>query len=221
MIEAQGLNKSFGTTDGRVEVLRGIDLRIERGERVGVVGTSGAGKTTLMHILGALDRPTSGTVRFDGEDIFALKGSSLDAFRNRTVGFVFQFHQLLPEFTALENVMMPALVARKSFREAIPMATKLLGEVGLGHRLKHKPGQLSGGEQQRVAIARALVMSPRVLLADEPTGNLDSGTSGEIFRLLDEIHQSRELTMVVVTHSETLAGRLDRVLHMTDGRLAS
>jgi len=221
VIEAQGLNKSFGTTDGRVEVLRGIDLRIERGERVGVVGTSGAGKTTLMHILGALDRPTSGTVRFDGEDIFALKGSSLDAFRNRTVGFVFQFHQLLPEFTALENVMMPALVARKSFREAIPMATKLLGEVGLGHRLKHKPGQLSGGEQQRVAIARALVMSPRVLLADEPTGNLDSGTSGEIFRLLDEIHQSRELTMVVVTHSETLAGRLDRVLHMTDGRLAS
>ena len=221
MIEAQGLNKSFGTTDGRVEVLRGIDLRIERGERVGVVGTSGAGKTTLMHILGALDRPTSGTVRFDGEDIFALKGASLDAFRNRTVGFVFQFHQLLPEFTALENVMMPALVARKSFREAIPMATKLLGEVGLGHRLKHKPGQLSGGEQQRVAIARALVMSPRVLLADEPTGNLDSGTSGEIFRLLDEIHQSRELTMVVVTHSETLAGRLDRVLHMVDGRLAS
>lgn len=221
MIEAQGLNKSFGTTDGRVEVLRGIDLRIERGERVGVVGTSGAGKTTLMHILGALDRPTSGTVRFDGEDIFALRGPSLDAFRNRTVGFVFQFHQLLPEFTALENVMMPALVARKSFREAIPMATKLLGEVGLGHRLKHKPGQLSGGEQQRVAIARALVMSPRVLLADEPTGNLDSGTSGEIFRLLDEIHQSRELTMVVVTHSATLAGRLDRVLHMTDGRLAS
>ncbi len=221
MIEAQGLNKSFGTTDGRVEVLRGIDLRIERGERVGVVGTSGAGKTTLMHILGALDRPTSGTVRFDGEDIFALKGAPLDGFRNRTVGFVFQFHQLLPEFSALENVMMPALVARKSFREAIPMATKLLGEVGLGHRLKHKPGQLSGGEQQRVAIARALVMSPRVLLADEPTGNLDSGTSGEIFRLLDEIHQSRELTMVVVTHSETLAGRLDRVLHMVDGRLAS
>ncbi|WP_432818733.1 ABC transporter ATP-binding protein [Trichloromonas sp.] len=221
MIEAQGLNKSFGTSDGRVDVLRGIDLRIERGERVGVVGTSGAGKTTLMHILGALDRPTSGTVRFDGEDIFALKGAALDAFRNRTVGFVFQFHQLLPEFTALENVMMPALVARKSFREAIPMAAKLLGEVGLGHRLKHKPGQLSGGEQQRVAIARALVMSPRVLLADEPTGNLDSGTSAEIYRLLDEIHQSRELTMVVVTHSERLAGRLDRVLRMVDGRLAA
>jgi len=221
VIEAQGLNKSFGTSDGRVDVLRGIDLRIERGERVGVVGTSGAGKTTLMHILGALDRPTSGTVRFDGEDIFALKGAALDAFRNRTVGFVFQFHQLLPEFTALENVMMPALVARKSFREAIPMAAKLLGEVGLGHRLKHKPGQLSGGEQQRVAIARALVMSPRVLLADEPTGNLDSGTSAEIYRLLDEIHQSRELTMVVVTHSERLAGRLDRVLRMVDGRLAA
>jgi len=220
VIEARGLTKSFGTTDGRVEVLRGIDLTIGRGERVGVVGSSGAGKTTLMHILGALDRPTAGSVRFDGNDIFSLKGADLDGFRNRTVGFVFQFHQLLPEFSALENVMMPALVARKSFREALPMATELLREVGLAHRLKHKPGQLSGGEQQRVAIARALVMSPRVLLADEPTGNLDSGTSQDLYRLLDEIHSSRELTMVVVTHSEALAGRLDRVVRMVDGRLA-
>ncbi|OHB25968.1 MAG: ABC transporter ATP-binding protein [Desulfuromonadaceae bacterium GWC2_58_13] len=213
--------KNFGTSDGRVDVLRGIDLDIGRGERVGVVGTSGAGKTTLMHVLGGLDRPTGGTVRFDGTDIFTLKGAALDGFRNRTIGFVFQFHQLLPEFSALENVMMPALVARKSFREAIPMATELLEEVGLGHRIKHKPGQLSGGEQQRVAIARALVLSPRVLLADEPTGNLDSGTSGEIYRLLEQIHSTRELTMVIVTHSEALASRLDRVVLMVDGKVLS
>ena len=221
MIEARGLMKNFGTSDGRVDVLRGIDLDIGRGERVGVVGTSGAGKTTLMHVLGGLDRPTGGTVRFDGTDIFTLKGAALDGFRNRTIGFVFQFHQLLPEFSALENVMMPALVARKSFREAIPMATELLEEVGLGHRIKHKPGQLSGGEQQRVAIARALVLSPRVLLADEPTGNLDSGTSGEIYRLLEQIHSTRELTMVIVTHSEALASRLDRVVLMVDGKVLS
>ncbi|MEJ2201038.1 MAG: ABC transporter ATP-binding protein [Desulfuromonadaceae bacterium] len=163
MIETQALCKSFGTTDGRVEVLRNIDLCIGRGERVAVVGASGAGKTTLMHILGGLDHPTSGTVRFDGMDVYALKSADLDAFRNQTVGFVFQFHQLLPEFSALENVMMPALIARKSRREASPLAADLLAEVGLGHRLKHKPGQLSGGEQQRVAIARALVLSPRVL----------------------------------------------------------
>jgi len=221
VIEARGLMKNFGTSDGRVDVLRGIDLDIGRGERVGVVGTSGAGKTTLMHVLGGLDRPTGGTVRFDGTDIFTLKGAALDGFRNRTIGFVFQFHQLLPEFSALENVMMPALVARKSFREAIPMATELLEEVGLGHRIKHKPGQLSGGEQQRVAIARALVLSPRVLLADEPTGNLDSGTSGEIYRLLEQIHSTRELTMVIVTHSEALASRLDRVVLMVDGKVLS
>lgn len=219
MIEARGLTKSFGTTDGRVEVLRGIDLVIGDGERVAVVGTSGAGKTTLMHVLGALDRPTAGTVHFDGADIFTLKGAALDAFRNRTIGFVFQFHQLLPEFTALENVMMPALVARRSFREAAGMAAGLLAEVGLAHRLKHKPGQLSGGEQQRVAIARALVLSPQVLLADEPTGNLDSGTSEDIYRLLDQIHAARRLTMVIVTHNETHAARLDRILRIADGRL--
>jgi lipoprotein-releasing system ATP-binding protein len=221
VIEVRGLSKSFGTSDGRVDVLRNIDLDIGRGERVGVVGSSGTGKTTLMHILGGLDRPTRGTVRFDGTDIFTLKGAALDGFRNRTVGFVFQFHHLLPEFTALENVMMPALVSRKSTREATPMAAGLLEEVGLSHRLKHKPGQLSGGEQQRVAIARALILSPRVLLADEPTGNLDSGTSAEIYRLLEQIHDSRELTMIIVTHSESLAARLDRVVHMVDGMVAS
>ncbi len=219
MIEVKGITKSFTDGNRKVEVLRGVDLSIPVGQRVAVVGASGAGKTTLMHILGGLERPSSGAVRFEGADIFGLKGGALDAFRNRTVGFVFQFHQLLPEFTALENVMMPALIARRPRREAAEAAGALLTEVGLGHRLDHKPGQLSGGEQQRVAIARALVQSPRLLLADEPTGNLDSRTSEEIFRLIDELHQSRGLTMVIVTHNEVLAGRLDRVVRMEDGLL--
>ncbi len=219
LIQARGLTKGFITAGGRVEVLRGLDLDVARGERVAVVGASGAGKTTLMHILGALDHPTAGTIRFDGADLFALQGPPLDAFRNRTVGFVFQFHHLLPEFTALENVSMPALIARRAKGEARQMAETLLREVGLGHRLDHKPGQLSGGEQQRVAIARALVMEPRLLLADEPTGNLDSHTSDEIYRLLDDLHRRHGLTMVVVTHSETLAGRLDRIIRMQDGLL--
>jgi lipoprotein-releasing system ATP-binding protein len=219
MIEVANLSKSFGAGPGRVDVLRHIELRIDRGERVAVVGASGAGKTTLMHILGGLDHPSEGGVFFEGKDIFSLKGPALDAFRNRTVGFVFQFHQLLPEFTALENTMMPALVARKGQREAAAMAKELLGEVGLGHRLTHKPGELSGGEQQRVAIARALIMSPRLLLADEPTGNLDSRTSDGIYRLLHQLHETRGLTMVIVTHSEVLASRLDRIIHMEDGRI--
>ncbi len=217
MIEVTKVQKWFQTPRGRVDVLRGIDLSIPSGERLAVVGASGAGKTTLMHILGVLDHPSSGQVLFDGDDIFALKGRALDQFRNRKVGFIFQFHQLLPEFTALENVMMPALVARKSRQEASVMAEKLLIEVGLETRLGHKPGELSGGEQQRVAIARSLVLAPRLLLADEPTGNLDSGTTEEIYRLLDHLHRTHGLTMVIVTHSEALAGRLDRVVHMRDG----
>jgi lipoprotein-releasing system ATP-binding protein len=219
MIEVQGVQKKFNTPHGVVEVLKGVDLTIEAGERVAILGSSGAGKTTLMHILGALDRPSRGEVYFEGENIFALRGAALDDFRNRRVGFVFQFHQLLPEFNALENVMMPALVARLSRRQAGAQAEKLLNEVGLGHRLLHKPGELSGGEQQRVAIARALMQMPRLLLADEPTGNLDSGTSDEIYRLLARLHQERGLTMVVVTHSQTLAQRMDRMIFMEDGRL--
>ncbi|MGE4578821.1 MAG: ABC transporter ATP-binding protein [Desulfuromonadales bacterium] len=219
LIQVDGLQKSFQTASGRVDVLRGIDLRIHRGERVAIVGSSGAGKTTFMHILGGLDQPTAGRVAVEGRDVFSLKGGDLDAFRNQTAGFVFQFHQLLPEFTALENVMMPALIARRSKAEARTLAAGLLEEVGLSHRLTHKPGQLSGGEQQRVAIARALVMGPRLLLADEPTGNLDSGTSDEIYRLLNHLHQTRGLTMIIVTHSEPLASRLDRVVCMEDGRI--
>jgi len=221
MIEIVGVGKSFQQGASRIEVLHDIDLHIAARERIAIVGASGAGKTTLMHILGGLDHPTAGTVRFDGDDIFSLKGKALDAFRNRSIGFVFQFHQLLPEFTALENVMMPALVSRLSQSEAMERAKELLEAVGLGHRLRHKPGELSGGEQQRTAIARALVMHPRLLLADEPTGNLDSGTSAEIFQLLDRLHRERGLTMVVVTHSEALAGRLDRVVTIVDGRLVA
>lgn len=219
MIEVRNLCKSFGNGPGRVEVLREIDLHVQRGERVAVVGVSGAGKTTLMHILGALDRPTSGEVFFAGREVRSLRGPALDAFRNRTIGFVFQFHQLLPEFTALENVMMPALIAGRPFTEAREKGALILGEVGLSHRLSHKPGQLSGGEQQRVAIARALVQEPSVLLADEPTGNLDSATSEEIFLLLERLHRDRGLTMIIVTHSEQLAGRLDRIVRIEDGRI--
>lgn len=220
MIKIAGVNKSFVSGPGRVDVLHDINLVIGRGERVAIVGPSGAGKTTLMHILGGLDRPTSGTVHFSGEEIFSFKGQALDQFRNRTIGFVFQFNQLLPEFTALENVMMPAFIARIPKEETLVRATTLLNEVGLGHRLHHKPGELSGGEQQRTAIARALIMNPPLLLADEPSGNLDSATSAEILALLDGLHQARNLTMVIVTHSESLARGLDRIVRVVDGRIA-
>ena len=220
MIEVSGLCKEFTTPGGIIEVLRGINLKIRVGERVAVVGTSGAGKTTLMHILGGLDHPTSGEVLFEGDSLFALHGAALDAFRNRTVGFIFQFHQLLPEFTALENVMMPLLIGGIGRAEALRKATAILQEVGLGQRLTHKPGALSGGEQQRVAIARALVREPRLLLADEPTGNLDSRISDEILFLLNRMHQARGLTMIIVTHNTPLANSLDRTLQIEDGVLA-
>jgi lipoprotein-releasing system ATP-binding protein len=219
MIAVNGLNKRFTTDQGVVEVLRSIDLEVRAGERIAIVGASGAGKSTFMHLLGGLDRPSEGSVRFEGEEVFAYPSARLDAFRNRTVGFVFQFHQLLPEFTALENVMMPARIARLPVNEARARAEHLLQAVGLSHRLGHKPGQLSGGEQQRVAIARALVMNPRLLLADEPTGNLDSATSAEILALLDRLHAEYNLTLIVVTHSEMLAARMDRVIRMADGRI--
>ncbi len=219
MIAVRDLNKIFHTGQGTVEVLKGINLDIREGERVAIVGASGAGKTTFMHLLGGLDRPTSGKVLFHGQEIYRFSSRELDAFRNRSVGFVFQFHQLLPEFTALENVMMPALINRLSRDEAIRRAQQMLEAVGLGHRTTHKPGQLSGGEQQRVAIARALVMAPRLLLADEPTGNLDSGTSEEILRLLDRLHAEHNLTMAVVTHSRQVAEKMDRTLQMVDGRV--
>jgi lipoprotein-releasing system ATP-binding protein len=220
LIEIRKLQKKFSTSGGEITVLHGINLSIVAGERVAVVGASGAGKTTLMHILGGLDQPSDGEILFEGQSLFALHGAALDNFRNRTVGFVFQFHQLLPEFTALENVMMPLLIGGISRLEAQETAKELLEEVGLGHRLTHKPGALSGGEQQRVAIARALVRKPRLLLADEPTGNLDSGTSEEIMSLLNRMHKSRGLTMIIVTHNQELAASLDRILQIEDGCLA-
>jgi len=219
LIEVSGLGKKFTTPGGIIEVLRDINLKINAGERIAVVGTSGAGKTTLMHILGGLDHPTTGAVLFEGSSLFALRGADLDNFRNRTVGFVFQFHQLLPEFTALENVMMPLLIGGVARKTAVQKATEILAEVGLEKRLTHKPGALSGGEQQRVAIARALIREPRLLLADEPTGNLDSRISAEIMQLLNRMHRARGLTMVIVTHNISLAGSLDRTLHIEDGAL--
>ena len=218
MITVRDLCKSFRTGLGVVDVLKGVSMEIRASERIAIMGASGAGKTTFMHLLGGLDRPSSGSIDFEGRDIFSFGSRQLDAFRNRSVGFVFQFHQLLPEFTALENVMMPAMISRAPVVEARSRAKRMLEAVGLSHRVTHKPGQLSGGEQQRVAIARALVMSPRLLLADEPTGNLDSVTSGEILSLLDRLHDEHDLTMIVVTHSKSVADRMDRVVNMVDGR---
>lgn len=221
LLRTENLTKTFMTEGGPLTVLQDVNIEICARERIAVVGESGSGKTTLMHILGTLDRPTSGRCFFETTDLFALKLNDLDHFRNQKLGFVFQFHQLLPEFTALENVMMPALIAGQSRRHASVVAQKLLSETGLAQRLNHKPGQLSGGEQQRVAIARALVLQPRILIADEPTGNLDSATSDGIYSLLDRVHQEYDLTMIVVTHNDELAKRMDRTLRICDGRVMS
>lgn len=219
-IEARRVRKTFVGGDGRkLTILDGIDLTVARGEAVAVIGASGAGKSTLLHILGALDRPTSGEVLVDGRPVANLSDEELAAVRNHRIGFVFQFHHLLREFTALENVMMPALISGVPFDEAARRARRLLGDVGLAERLTHKPRQLSGGEQQRVAVARALVNEPVVLLADEPSGNLDNQTSAMLHELLFDLRRKRSLSLVVVTHNTDLAGRADRVLRMADGRL--
>jgi lipoprotein-releasing system ATP-binding protein len=219
LLEARDLRKSYGSGENRVNVLNGIDLDLEQGTTTALVGASGAGKSTLLHLLGALDHPSGGTVRFRGDDIFRKSDRELAAFRNRSIGFVFQFHHLLPEFSALENVMMPALIARVPRKDAISLASALLADVGLGHRLTHRPGELSGGEQQRVAIARALVLSPDLLLADEPTGNLDMKTSDGVHALLGDLQEKHGLTLVVVTHNERLAAAMGRTVHLTDGKL--
>ena len=219
LLRTENLSKSFVTEQGELSVLRDVNISIAVRERIAVVGESGSGKTTLMHILGTLDRPTSGSCYFGTTDLFSLKTEQLDLFRNQRLGFVFQFHQLLPEFTAVENVMMPALIAGVNRREALRKAEDLLGETGLQQRLSHKPGQLSGGEQQRVAIARALVLKPQLLIADEPTGNLDSTTSDGIYALLDRLHSQHDLTMIIVTHNADLAARMDRTLRIHDGQV--
>jgi lipoprotein-releasing system ATP-binding protein len=219
-LEARELAMRYTGGDGTpIDVLRGVSLTLQEGEAVAVTGASGAGKSTLLHLLGALDRPTSGEVLVDGKDVSRLAEDDLASVRNRHIGFVFQFHHLLREFTALENVMMPALLGGAGFDEARGRARRLLGEVGLEHRESHKPRQLSGGEQQRVAVARALVNEPLVLLADEPSGNLDTQTSERLHELLFGLRSVRRLSLVVVTHNADLARRADRILQMQDGRL--
>ena len=200
-------------------MLKGINLKVAEGETIALVGASGAGKSTLLHVMGTLDRPTAGKVLFGKEDVFKMGDKALACFRNRSIGFVFQFHHLLPEFSALENSMMPLLISGVSREKARKTAEKLLADVGLGHRLSHKPGELSGGEQQRVAIARALVGSPRLLLADEPTGNLDMKTSDEVHDILTGIHRDTGISLIIVTHNERLAARMGRTIRMADGKI--
>ena len=215
MIRLEGITKRFGT----LEVLKGIDLQINKGEIVSIVGPSGAGKTTLLQIMGTLDRPDAGRVIYDGQDVSRLGDARLSAFRNANIGFIFQFHQLLPEFTALENVMIPALIAARPTREARGRATELLNFMGLSQRAAHKPAQLSGGEQQRVAVARALMNSPEVILADEPSGSLDSKNKEELHRIFFLLREQMGQTFVIVTHDETLAATTDRTIRMVDGMI--
>lgn len=217
MIKTSGITKAYGS----LRVLKGIDISIEEKEVVSIVGASGAGKTTLLQIIGTLDRPDSGNVFYNGTDISKLKGKSLAAFRNSNIGFVFQFHQLLPEFTALENVCIPAFIAGKSKSDAENRATELLGFLNLSDRLDHKPSELSGGEQQRVAVARALVNSPSVILADEPSGNLDSENKNELHKLFFTLRDTFGQTIIIVTHDRQLADMSDRILQIRDGMIVN
>ena len=219
LIRAERIGKSYGDGERVVRVFAELDLAVRRRERVAIIGESGVGKSTLLHILGTLDRPSEGKVFLDGQDFFALPEPELASLRNREIGFIFQFHHLMPDFTALENVMMPILVAGASWADARKRATEMLHRVGLADRVTHRPGELSGGEQQRVAVARALVLRPRFVLADEPTGNLDPTTGESVLRLLLSLNQELGVTMVIVTHSEKLATAMDRTLRLAGGKL--
>jgi len=221
LLIARDITKSFNTNGQQLHILNGINLTIYKGEMIAVMGASGVGKSTLLNILGTLDRPTSGEVIFEGADIFGKSDEELAYLRNKRIGFVFQFHHLLPEFTALENTLFPAMILKMNRREALDIAEKNLANVGLRERMTHRPGELSGGEQQRVAIARALMTSPDIILADEPTGNLDTHTGEEVYSLLKNINQVYGTTFVVVTHNEKLAAQADRILKMVDGQIAS
>ena len=219
VIQVHDLKKTFVKDGSRIEVLRGINLRIDDGDSLAILGVSGAGKTTFVHILGTLDRPTSGTVLFNGLNVFDWQEKKLASFRNRTIGFVFQFHNLLPEFNSLENTMMPALIHGMSRRDALAKAETILHDVGLGDRMTHKPSELSGGEQQRVAVARALIMEPEILLADEPSGKLDTETGRKIEDILLELNRQKGITLIVVTHNQSLAGRMSRSIGLRDGEI--
>jgi lipoprotein-releasing system ATP-binding protein len=219
IVHVTGLSKTYTVGGTRLSVLKGLDLTLERGEMVAIVGASGVGKSTLLHVLGGLDPPDEGSVRINDVDLRELSDDALVAFRNQHVGFVFQFHHLLPEFTAAENAEMPLRIARKKAAECRARAASLLTRVGLAERLDHRPGMLSGGEQQRVAIARALVMRPTLLLADEPTGDLDEHTAGSLHDLLKEMHREHGLTSVIATHNPTLAAACDRILRLEEGKL--
>ncbi len=219
ILEASKVTKSYASEGNELRVLSDLQLSIAQSERVGVIGESGVGKSTLLHILGGLDRPTSGSVVLNGQDLFTLTDGELAGVRNRCIGFVFQFHHLLPDFTAVENVMMPGLIANLGPDEARSRAMKILDRVGLATRFSHRPGELSGGEQQRVAVARALVLEPMLILADEPTGNLDAESGQRVLDILGALHSDFGVAMIVVTHSEKLAGEMDRTLRLTRGSL--
>ncbi len=219
MIILENLSKTFIKDGNRIEVLRNLNLEIKKGESLAVVGVSGAGKSTLIHILGTLDHPTSGTLSINGQNVFEWNEKKLAAFRNKMIGFVFQFNNLLPEFSALENTIMPALISGLKKKEAVDKARQVLEEVGLEQRLKHKPGELSGGEQQRVAIARAMIMEPEILLADEPTGNLDTETGKRIEDVLLNLNAKKNITLIVVTHNKALADRMTGRIGLRDGKI--
>lgn len=217
LIAAVDIQKSFRTEAGELQVLKNINLSIHEGEMVSITGASGAGKSTLMHILGALDRPTAGKILFRAADVFSMDESSLAVFRNKSIGFVFQFHHLLPEFNALENTMLPGLISKKPYADVQKKAQDLLADLGLSRRLHHRPGELSGGEQQRVAVARALMQDSGLVLADEPTGNLDTATGNSLFELFLDLNKKKNITFVIVTHNMSLSDRCHRVLRMADG----
>jgi lipoprotein-releasing system ATP-binding protein len=213
MVKASGIYKSYGA----LPVLKGIDMEVKKGEVISIVGASGAGKSTLLHIIGTLDTPDLGSVAIDGQHVFQQSSTSLAAFRNRAIGFVFQFHNLLPEFSALENVMIPGLIGKKNLNEVKKRATEVMDLLGIGHRLEHKPSELSGGEQQRTAVARALINEPALILADEPSGNLDSKNATELHQLFFDLRKKLNQTFIIVTHNQEFAAMADRVVEIKDG----